>query len=747
MATNITLVGAQADEQAANVAVYSLDARGRITAKVGAVVGGHLNVDVHHLPAEVLFGPDVEDPASLDPASLLRLRVADQLPNWEANKAILIPAQWWRRWLGFQTCVSGEAFRCFPFAFGLREFESIALGKHPIPLREFCQPLCSGIVEVWTNTCCCRPPFLLSAVAGVIANLRQFLADNPVMFPVPPRPDPGPVDPALRRSVNLALGAGKVDYRFAPSADLSTQLQTLERLPAADAMTHIEANSILWPFWCHCHSNKLSETPLNPNGTFQYCYWHYPFLIPNCRTSYFYKVKQLIGGQWVYVYDGALAHQYFSADQVAELHTLSGRTCFQPPPIDGTDFVALATIGLTNSWELNSGWNGGQTIGGVVVDKTQTGDFTLSNPPADGGLVASNGAPWAQTLSFLLDFDPGIFGLGAYYYRMSYVQADLSGKPLNGAAPTAFPNAVVWNKLVLVGANFHVEQQTLGPVSPVNGVVGLCQIPPVLPAGESWDGINYHQTLDTTQLLNGLWPGAPTGNGRFLVVVEIFDKNGHRLIPNTATKAPGSTDIKTAFSFLRLLTSGGAGSTASVPFCALTHLIWVDNRPVVGDIDEFLVISGGQTTASSEECQFLTAPGGALFEVGYRAYHAVSCDQSPSPIPTRTFMNNFALDWQEGLNGPNGVLAQGGDTNQPNPAWPTCPNNASPAISLGTMTSSGASPPGSTVPSSFANLLGNQTACAFAITLHVVCKHTNGISHISGYDREIPSAVALSIGP
>ena len=308
---------------------------------------------------------------------------------------------------------------------------------------------------------------------------------------------------------------------------------------------------------------------------------------------------------------------------------LAARPASSAPPIDGTDFVALATIGLTNSWALNSGWNGGQNIGGVVVDKTQTGDFTLANPPADGGLVASNGAPWAQTLSFLLDFDPGIFGLGAYYYRMSYVQADLTGNPLNGAAPTPFPNAVVWNKIVQVGLKFSVEQQTLGPVSPVNGVVGLCQIPPLLPAGQAWDGINYHQTLDTTQLPNGLWSGAPTGNGRFLIVVEIFDKNGNRLIPMAATKVPGSTDINTAFSFLRLLTSGGAGSTASVPFGALTHLIWVDNRPVVGDIDEFLVISGGQTTASSQECQFLSAPGPALFEVGYRAYHAVKC----RPVP------------------------------------------------------------------------------------------------------------------
>ena len=77
-------------------------------------------------------------------------------------------------------------------------------------------------------------------------------------------------------------------------------------------------------------------------------------------------------------------------------------------------------------------------------------------------------------------------------------------------------------------------------------------------------------------------------------------------------------------------------------------MIWFDNRPVVGDIDDFQVVSGGSTVTGSQECQFLSAPGNALFEVGYRAYHAVMCDNSPSPIPSHTFMLSYELDWEEG---------------------------------------------------------------------------------------------------
>jgi hypothetical protein len=724
MAYTITLVGAQANETTPAVAIYSLDARGRIAAKVAVAAAGRIDVDAAKLPSLVAFGPDVEDPGSLDPKSLLTIRPADQAATWERNKAILIPAQWWRRWLGFLTCVSGKAFRCFPFVIGLPELKRIALGQQPIHLPEFCLPMCNAVVEVWESTCCCWP-IVLTEVPRVIANLRQFLAANPIMFPVPPRPDPGPVDRALRRRVDAALGAGKVSNQFAPNSDLALHLQTLESLSPAEAITHIETNPSLWPFWCHCSSAKLGETALNPDGTFSYCYWHYPFLLFNCRTTYFYKVKQFINGVWVYVYDGAAAHQYFAADQVANLYTLTGLTCYQPPPPPGTDIVALQAIGSTNTWDLNSHWNGAS---GAGVDQTQTGDTALASPPTEGGLVLGSGAPWGATLSFLLYFDPGMEALGARYYRLSVVQADATGQPLGGAAPQPISNSVAWSKFVTVAGHTTIQPQTLGPNTVIlggNPVSALYQIP--YAADADWLGGQYHQYLDTTQLANGLNGGPGTGNGRFLLVLEIFDQNGNRMIPQAAAKT-GATDVPKAFNFIRLLSASGANSTANVNFAALTHLIWVDNRPVVGQIDDFRVGS----TIGSQECQFLTGQGSDSFKVGYRAYHNVMCDASPSPIPTHTFMESFDLVWEEGLNGPTGTLTSGNDTNQPNPAFPTCPGTAPEAVTPGT---------------SFTTLLAGQTACAFAITLHVYAKHTNGFGRLSGYDREVISAVALSIGP
>src|SRR5262249_2908044 len=219
----------------------------------------------------------------------------------------------------------------------------------------------------------------------------------------------------------------------------------------------------------------------------------------NCRRSYFYKVKQWQGGRWVYIYDGATAHQYFNASDFATLSTFLGLTCGQLPPPDGTDFATLQAIGSTPAYDLTSHYGG---VGGGGVDLTQTGAYSVVAPPANGGLVGAGDAPWAKTLSFLLYFHPDLKNLGAHYYRMSVVAADSTGAPLGGATPEVIVNSVSWQKFVLVGLNWEVEVQALGPkVSAGNAVAGLFEIP--YNADAFWLGGQYHQSLDTTKYADG----------------------------------------------------------------------------------------------------------------------------------------------------------------------------------------------------------------------------------------------------
>jgi hypothetical protein len=163
-------------------------------------------------------------------------------------------------------------------------------------------------------------------------------------------------------------------------------------------------------------------------------------------------------------------------------------------------------------------------------------------------------------------------------------------------------------------------------------------------------------------------------------------------------------------------------------------LIWADNRPVVGEIDAF-VMNG---VPSSEECQFLHGTGSATdsFQVDYRAYHAVLGDLNPPhPTPPSSFMSSFVLWWERGLGGGTGTLDSGGDVDHP-----TVPVGGFPPYPAGATAVSPAS------NGLLATLLPTPgpSACSFAITLDVYSKHTDGTYHFDDLDSYTVAAVALS---
>jgi hypothetical protein len=724
MELQVSFVGAQANEQTPAVALYTLDVRGQAK-KIATVKDGklHLGADPAKLGSVVALGPDVADPKTLTPQSLVTLNVADQLPQWKKSPVLEIPSQVWRPWLGFRICLAGKVNKCFPFIIDkMPLFRSIALGDQPIRLPwEICSPVCNGVVEVWESTCCCFP-FLVLDIPPFIAKLRNFLAQNPVMFPAPPRPGTAaPVTRALQTRVDRAIATGKTDLRFVPNTQLSVDLQVLESSSSADAVTYFQSHPSLWPIWCDCSAAQIGETFLNPDGSFQFCYDQ--FLLPwiFCGHSYFYKVKQMVGGSWVYIYDGSAANQYFSADELANISTFLGTACGTVPPPPGTDFVTLQQIGSTLSYNLTSHYGG---VSGNT-DLTQTGPYSVLAPPSNGGLVNSNNAPWCKTLYLTLYFDPGMEALGAYYYRVSVAPADINGNPVGAMQP--IQNPIAWNKFVSVVVGgmtvIQIQPQSLGPNTVVNGSLtlnGLYQIPYY--DDEQWLYDQPHQYFDTTTL-NPAASGIPgPGNGRFLLAVEVFDKTGNRLVPPGVT--PGTGDVAVGFQFIRLISASGLGSTANVPQAALTHIFWADNRPVIAEIDNFTL--NGLT--SDSECQFLSGTGDSTFQVGYRAYHAVLSDPNPpNPLPPSTFMSSFNLWWERGLGGSTGTFDSGGDTDMPS-TRASGPPQQSPAANglLSTL-----------LPD------GGPQACSFAITLYAYSKHTDGSSHFTDLDAEQVAAVAL----
>jgi hypothetical protein len=723
MSYKVTLIGAQPHEQTPAIAVYAVDSRGKIGRKLAVIHDNELDLPEER-GAVVAFGPDVADAASLDPKGLVTVRLADQLPTWQKT-GVLLPPSWWRPWIGLQACVSGTVMQCTPRVLGPLDLRALALGQRPI--FETCVPVCNAVVQVWRSTTCCWP-FLITDVPPLIDKLKNFLAANPVMFPTP---SPGPVTGPKLAQVDAALGAGKISNLFVPSTALAVHLQTLQSLAPADAVSYFEEHPILWPIWCNSSAELLGETTVNPDGSFSFCYSFYPLYRFDCRTSYFYKVQQFVNGALRTIYDGAAANQYFAGDEVASLQTQGGLTCYQPGNLPGNELITLQAIGGTGTYNLNSNWNGTSPgPGGTLIDQTQTGDTQLAALPNNAGLTVDNGAPWGTTLNFLLNYDPNLqyAAVCPVYYRFSIVQADAGGGPLNGATPTYLLTPLSWAYYDTSTPQVTIAGQSLGPQN-VNGTPGLYQIPYPGIGNPDWLGGQFHQSLDTTQLPNNLPGGPGTGNGQFLLILEVFDANGNRLVPQDAT-APQTGDMTGTFNYIRWLPDGV--NTANVPYNALTHVLWVDNRKCVAAIEYFMNSSGTQI------CQFYQEDADTPFYVGFEAYHAVMCDGPASPVPPNTFMDGFSLTYQEGLSGNTGTLASGGDTNWANGCAVSVGNAISTAI--GPLTTGPFNVPTTT----FGDMLSPETACSFSIILNVAPKHTDGNGTILGYGASMVAAVALA---
>jgi hypothetical protein len=207
-------------------------------------------------------------------------------------------------------------------------------------------------------------------------------------------------------------------------------------------------------------------------------------------------------------------------------------------------------------------------------------------------------------------------------------------------------------------------------------------------------------------------PTTDFANDRYLVMLEIFNAAGARLKPASAPAGEAGTVPASPFTFRRW---NVPASTVAVPFAALTHMMWWDNRHAEADIVD-IRLNG---SPSSDQCQFLEGGAGATVEIGYRAYH-------PQP-GTPSFLHNHSLVITRGLNGPSWQVAN------PPPAEVGEPPNGvhtSVAKTLGDLL--GDEPPG-------------HQKCAFAVNLVAHVKTTNGAGTLTNLNRSETAAFAAEI--
>ncbi|HUW17577.1 MAG TPA: hypothetical protein VMW94_10910, partial [Actinomycetes bacterium] len=350
----IELVGDEAREERPAVAVHAVAADGKVVGSAKVTADGRFTLPASALDSasHVVIGDASADP-SVGGDQFLGYRVEEARELFK-GEVLRLPEGAWRPWFGYTQCVSGSVRRCFPYWHLIDHLQaSASIGalatlsaktsaaklidvSRVDPANVFhpyrCATVCQGIVEVYRRTCCCEPPIIIDP-GDIYDGPIDWPppGDPPFPVPFPPDPDPGPFppgpgpDPAPFAMLEQVASGGALDVR---KLNLERDTFALRTLKGARLSEYIKLRPYLW---CTCGAGtKVAEGLIADSGTFTACWREFPRLLrPNCNDEYAYKVKQVINGVTVTIYDGPAAGQWFGAGTHPTLtsYSLAGVSC------------------------------------------------------------------------------------------------------------------------------------------------------------------------------------------------------------------------------------------------------------------------------------------------------------------------------------------------------------------------------------------------------------------------------------
>lgn len=719
----VTFVDFDENDAIPRFAAYQIDTSGKPISKLGSYDGKLLKLDISSANV-VAIGPEVEDFKTLPKESLTLYRVDQKLEAWRKEGLVLAPENWSRLHLSY-VCVTGSVQKCRPWYWDIlneiqlapmfqlaqtTRIKSITAEIQPhliFPLN--CQPICDGIIEIYERVCCCHHIH----IPDLIDKLHDILDYLPIPLPEPfpdpiPGPDPASFTPLLLKTKARAIQARKtaIDFSAIPPQNLHQDYLALRNMSSEDARYYVMERDYLYPLFCNCSVQKVGETFIQPGGNFDFCYLRAPYR-HHCTTTYAYKVKQMIDGKWTIVYDGIAAHQYFNTSGSATISVYNprARVCADgpgdTPPNDGLPFVMLEHIGDYGSFHFNFPTQ--TAVSHVAALDANDGTFTTFYAPD---------CPWGSSLGLRLWFSPELEPI-VKYYRLKVFAVNELGAAVG--APMVLNDTVTWDKFLYISGDVVRAPETLGP-NTVGTETDLFKVP-------YWNSPNH---LYLSGQFHQYWNTAQTKfpDGKYMLVIEVFDGAGNRIKPNGAS-GPGTAQN---FQFRRWASSV---DTDPVPFADAAHIFWVDNTPVGGDIVD-LRKNGIANTA---ECQYMTGSNSTTFAIGMRAYHVHGVEHAGNG-DSNSFMYQYGISWQRGLNGSTGSLG----------AAPSGGNNHTDVGETGGAVASGSETFQTmltkTLPDSSTVVLNK---CTFSVTLHVAAKHYTGSGRITGYDYWETASFALEI--
>ncbi len=597
------------------------------------------------------------------------------------------------RSLGHSTAASTSFQQATAFVSSSRISPAASL-DHLIAWPMRCAPVCQGTIEVFRRTCCCEPWIVHDPrFDELIRDLEDIVrvAPEPIPLPDPPGPTPDPAPFAHQ----VYFKDGTLDEMAVRAAQ---DLKALRSLPVREAAEYINARPYLFCRHYSCSAPvKVAEGQLGPEGRFNICWIDFPRILKfRCHDEYSYVVKQPLGQFTITIYNGVAANRWHQAGDDPTLTSYHpwAYGCRDNP---GGAHVYLDLIGDTGAHHLH-------TPDADGADSVETPGYNhglvFPAPSSAAALGANLNRNWGGTLKLSYLFSEGLQDAGAKFYRISVIEANAAGDPDPAATRYYLDAGLSWNKSVPDGGGgVDIVPVSLGPTS-AGGENFLFLIPYDTNPVTDWNAGQYHAHLNTN---DARWSD-PTK--RHLVMLEIFDENGQRLRPTgTPATGLGGAEVTAAFKYRRRYQE--TGDTDEVPFGALTHMFWWDNREIVSDGPGILNAAADivdlrkNGIAFNDECLFFSGAANTTFSVGYRAYHE-----------NEMFQLRHEITWKRGL----GNTAFSTGTLQP---------------SISTNVGQPPNSPGGSATNTFHEMLRpdldpTRTKCAFTAFLSIWNKRTDG---------------------
>ncbi|MDH3260476.1 MAG: hypothetical protein OEM84_05830 [Acidimicrobiia bacterium] len=415
--------------------VYAFDATGSpvTSARVAAKGEARLSIpsELAGRALKVLVGPEVDDPKTVRPAELRRLRAYERnlRVDFEAFPTLEIPEWDWRPWWPCTCQVRGRVVTRLDLPDGTHLDLPICnarvticeVDRVPRLIWRLPDPLVWKVRDEWLDLV--KPPF---PIPDPEPEPWPPLPPPPGGLPDPAGPRPGPVGPTSRtvkapQTMSSSLRSSVMTTR---STDLlrvesaGTTLQLREALVGvADLLLpYLCWWDWLWPlFWYR--KDCLQTVEVDETGHFSTLLFH------DCsdQPDLYFSVEQLINGTWETVYApsiGCGTHWNYPCGSEVTIHVTDPRAvpCVPPPDVDPPPGVSVwvmpYAVGNTRIWGSPPPPAPGDPIPAAPAGWVRTDGFT--------DYAEGNEAPFGQRIGLRLLSSGVVPYSGLAYFRWSY---------------------------------------------------------------------------------------------------------------------------------------------------------------------------------------------------------------------------------------------------------------------------------------------------------------------------------------